>query len=86
METIDRYLRPQVERDLSRKMVLVGGPRQVVKTTLALHIAGGEYAGNRGDRHKGKRLGISLLARPSDCPVDNYLMLKVNIIWPASCC
>lgn len=33
-----RYLTRQVRRDLARKMVFVGGPRQVGKTTLALHI------------------------------------------------
>ena len=30
-----RYLEPQIEKDLDRKMVFVGGPRQVGKTTLA---------------------------------------------------
>ena len=30
-----RYLLPQIERDLARKMVFVTGPRQVGKTTLA---------------------------------------------------
>jgi len=30
-----RYLRPQLEADLARKMVFVAGPRQVGKTTLA---------------------------------------------------
>ncbi|MBI4230392.1 MAG: ATP-binding protein [Planctomycetes bacterium] len=35
-----RYLVPQVEKDLKRKMVFVGGPRQVGKTTLALQVAG----------------------------------------------
>jgi uncharacterized protein len=32
---ITRYLTPQIRRDLARKMVFVGGPRQVGKTTLA---------------------------------------------------
>lgn len=32
---ITRYLTEQIKRDLSRKMVFVGGPRQVGKTTLA---------------------------------------------------
>jgi predicted AAA+ superfamily ATPase len=32
---IERYLTPQVKKDLSRKMVFVGGARQVGKTTLA---------------------------------------------------
>ncbi|MBI1859327.1 MAG: ATP-binding protein [Deltaproteobacteria bacterium] len=31
-----RYLRPFVQKDLEEKIVLVGGPRQVGKTTLAL--------------------------------------------------
>ena len=35
-----RYLAPQVEADLARKMVLVAGPRQVGKTTMARRIAG----------------------------------------------
>ena len=41
----ERYLRPQVERYLQRKMVFVAGPRQVGKTTLALSLpdAAGGY-------------------------------------------
>jgi predicted AAA+ superfamily ATPase len=35
-----RYLGPVVKDDLATKMVFVGGPRQVGKTTLATHIAG----------------------------------------------
>jgi len=35
-----RYLAEQVERDLARKMVFVGGPRQVGKTTLARQLLG----------------------------------------------
>ncbi|RMG41772.1 MAG: ATP-binding protein [Candidatus Dadabacteria bacterium] len=33
-----RYLKPQIKKDLARKMVFVGGPRQVGKTTLARDI------------------------------------------------
>ena len=33
---ISRYLEGAVRRDLARKMVFVGGPRQVGKTTFAL--------------------------------------------------
>lgn len=32
---ITRYLRPQIKKDLEKKMVLIGGPRQVGKTHLA---------------------------------------------------
>lgn len=39
--TVDRYLTADVERDLSRKMVLLTGPRQVGKTTLARSLRGG---------------------------------------------
>jgi predicted AAA+ superfamily ATPase len=35
-----RYLRPQIETDLRRKMVFVAGPRQVGKTTLARNLPG----------------------------------------------
>ena len=35
-----RYLVPQVEKDLRRKMVFVSGPRQVGKTTMARGLAG----------------------------------------------
>jgi len=35
-----RYLAAQVLKDLSTKMVFVGGPRQVGKTTLALQVLG----------------------------------------------
>lgn len=35
-----RYLVPQVEKDLRRKMVFVSGPRQVGKTTLARGLRG----------------------------------------------
>lgn len=35
MKKIQRYLESQVKKDLSKKMVFVGGPRQVGKTTLA---------------------------------------------------
>jgi predicted AAA+ superfamily ATPase len=34
VETLDRYLEPQVQKDLERKMVFLAGPRQCGKTTL----------------------------------------------------
>jgi uncharacterized protein len=34
----DRYLQPQVVADLERKMVFIGGPRQVGKTSLARRL------------------------------------------------
>ncbi len=40
MRTVRRYLASQVERDATKKMVFVAGPRQVGKTTLALGLPG----------------------------------------------
>jgi uncharacterized protein len=37
---MERYLRSQIEADLETKMVFLGGPRQVGKTTLARQILG----------------------------------------------
>lgn len=42
MKTHRRYLEPQLEQDLARKMVFVAGPRQVGKTTLAKQLPGAE--------------------------------------------
>jgi predicted AAA+ superfamily ATPase len=36
-----RYLVDQLEKDLLRKMVFLGGPRQVGKTTLAKYLLHG---------------------------------------------
>lgn len=38
---VSRYLEPGIKEDLTSKMVLIGGPRQVGKTTLAFQILGG---------------------------------------------
>ena len=39
----ERYVRPSIDEDLAdRKMVFLSGPRQVGKTTLALHVLGSE--------------------------------------------
>ncbi len=40
MALLHRYLEPQILRDLRRKMVFVGGPRQVGKTTVAKQLLG----------------------------------------------
>ncbi len=36
---MQRYLEPHIRQDLGKKMVFIGGPRQVGKTTLAQNIA-----------------------------------------------
>lgn len=38
----ERYLSPYLKADLAEKIVLLSGPRQVGKTTLALHLLGGD--------------------------------------------
>ncbi len=37
-KTLIRYLEPSIKDDLKKKMVFLGGPRQVGKTTLAQHL------------------------------------------------
>lgn len=39
---MERYLSKSIIKDLQKKMVFVGGPRQVGKTTIALDILGGD--------------------------------------------
>ena len=41
MAKTTRYLAAQIQQDLARKMVFLGGPRQVGKTTLARSLPGG---------------------------------------------
>jgi uncharacterized protein len=41
-----RYLTEQIEKDLQKKMVFLGGPRQVGKTTLSQHILGKQKKGS----------------------------------------
>ena len=36
---MQRYLEPYIRQDLAKKMVFIGGPRQVGKTTMAKHLA-----------------------------------------------
>ncbi len=45
MSIFPRYLEKNVQADLRRKMVLLGGPRQVGKTTLALDLLGKNKTG-----------------------------------------
>lgn len=45
MKELRRYLEAQVRADLDRKMVFVGGPWQVGKTTMARRILGRETRG-----------------------------------------
>jgi predicted AAA+ superfamily ATPase len=39
-QTLARYLEAPIREDLSQKMVLLAGPRQVGKTTLAKRLLG----------------------------------------------
>lgn len=45
MQLLKRYLTNQVLKDLEQKMVFIGGPRQIGKTTLAKTILGSNQAG-----------------------------------------
>jgi predicted AAA+ superfamily ATPase len=58
----DRYLRPQLESDLNRKMVFLGGPRQCGKTTLARRLLAGRsgYLNWDADRDRARILAGQL--------------------------
>lgn len=50
-----RYIKPYIIKDLQRKMVFIGGPRQCGKTTVARDILqdlGGEYFNWDNDEHR----------------------------------
>ncbi len=40
-----RYIEPYIYQDLTKKMVFIGGPRQVGKTTLSKALCRGQFAG-----------------------------------------
>ena len=46
MKYLKRYLSAEIASDLKEKMVFIGGPRQVGKTTLALHFLTPSYKEN----------------------------------------
>jgi predicted AAA+ superfamily ATPase len=66
---VKRDLAPQIETDLTRKMVFVTGPRQVGKTTVAKSLLTGNRAYFNGETDEGRR---APLARGSqglqECP------------------
>ena len=45
----ERYITEDILNDLKKKMVFVGGPRQVGKTTMSLYIADNYY--NKSYQH-----------------------------------
>lgn len=45
MKYVSRYLNDQIKQDLTKKMVFVGGPRQVGKTTMAKDLLGTDQKG-----------------------------------------
>lgn len=51
-----RYLKKQIENDLSEKMVFLGGPRQVGKTTLAKQFIGSASQYLNWDKDSDRRL------------------------------
>jgi uncharacterized protein len=63
---MDRYLKPQVVADLKRKMVFMGGPRQVGKTTLAKSLLRNPVAYLNWDfgEHRQKILAMEFPKQP----------------------
>jgi hypothetical protein len=54
-----RYLAQQIQKDLSKKMVFVSGPRQVGKTTLALSLLQDKSGYLNWDTDDGRRAILS---------------------------
>jgi len=74
----NRYLEPYIKKDLKEKMVFVGGPRQVGKTTMAKLIGQEAYKNplylnwdNRGDRKK-------IIADKLDRESDLYIFDEIH--------
>jgi uncharacterized protein len=55
MRPVARYLESSIAEDLERRMVLVAGPRQVGKTTLALQFLGGTGCYYNWDNREDRR-------------------------------
>jgi hypothetical protein len=66
MTAMDRYLKKQILADLKRKMVFLGGPRQVGKTTLAKRLLRDESAYFNWDfgEHREKILKMEFPRQP----------------------
>lgn len=58
MATLERYLRPQIESDLKKKISMVSGPRQCGKTTLAKSLMSSDecYLNWDVDEHRSRIL------------------------------
>lgn len=74
-----RYLRPFVEQVLARKMVFVGGPRQVGKTTLALSLLGVDAEADHPAYLNWDAPGVSQKLRKGELPINEPLILLDEI-------
>ena len=59
-DILERYLKTSVEQDLAERMVFVGGPRQVGKTTFAL-----TFLSKPSERHPAYLNWDDMAMRPS---------------------
>lgn len=74
-----RYLRPNLEDVIKRKMVFIGGPRQVGKTTLALSLLGPEGETDHPAYLNWDAPGVSQRLRKGELPADQPLILLDEI-------
>ena len=74
MNTI-RYLRPAIGKALERKMVFIGGPRQVGKTTLALSMLAAGATEVHPAYLNWDHPGIPPLLRRAELPIDQALLI-----------
>lgn len=70
---VTRYLVPQIEADLFRKMVFVAGPRQVGKTTMARGIPGADAGYLNWDVAEHRTPILLVECKLGDAPLDRSL-------------
>lgn len=70
-----RYLQWPVKNALSRKMVFIGGPRQVGKTTFALNLLGPDARENHPAYLNWDHPRIPPLLRKAELPIDEPLLI-----------
>ena len=67
---LNRYLQPAIQADLADKMVLLAGPRQVGKTTLARRVLHERGAGSLEVSHRALTHWMDVEAKLSETQVD----------------
>ena len=67
---MERYIEALVKKDIQEKMVLIGGPRQVGKTTMAF-----SFLGNANESHPAY-LNWDSIRLSNQSSKENFLLIK----------